>query len=722
MMMYRLDAERHHVCKERQAVFTNGPDSTFNKTEFFHCGFAYLLILLTCIITYSNSFHASWHFDDGPNILENPNIHLKEISLPELMRASTFYQNDSTSQAAIRFRPIATISFALNWYAGTDRVFGYHIVNVCLHILCSWILYFLLQTLFKTPNLSGCCDGDEQNIALLAAVLWAIHPIQTQAVTYIVQRMTLLATLFYLSGLLCFILGRNRVERVPRLGLFSGCFLCMLLAMGSKENAVMFPLSLVLVEIVFFKNFSVGARLKTSFRIIIAAIISIGIFSVLLAYSTMSNPFTFIDHVSKSRPFSLMERLLTEPRVVIGYLSQIFYPLLTRFSIDHSVTVSTSLVEPVTTLASIVLISGLLAFALFRVSKMPVLSFGILFYFLNHIIESTVIPLELVFEHRNYLPSTFIFFPVSMSIVKVFRYYQRMGRHSMFVFCFAVTAFFIVLLGVTTYMRNAVWASEKTLWEDAMAKSPESARPYGRLAQYYSKEGQIDKALSLYETSLTKQVSTRYSLAGHFGNMASLYSRKMEFEKALALYDTAISIDPSFTMAMFNKALTLANMRRWEETKNIIVFLIALEKPSWEYCNLLGIALLKQNNPLDALNYFRKALQLAPTKSFLYLHIGTCLSTMGHHSQANWFFRQSHQMSPDNIISLFCLIDNELTSGNTAMLHRDANYLIKRFSIDYIEAGLLRFSREPMLPSVSTEALKSLIADNFRLRAEALSR
>ena len=245
-----------------------------------------------------------------------------------------------------RFRPIATISFALNWYAGADQVFGYHIVNVGIHILCAWILFFLLQSLFKTPNLSGCCEGDEQNIALLATVLWAIHPIQTQAVTYIVQRMTLLATLFYLSGLLCFIHGRIRTERGPRLGLFSGCFLCLLLAMGSKENAVMFPLSLALVEIVFFKNFSDGAHLKTSFRIILAAIVSTGILSVLLAYFTMSHPFAFISRVSSVRPFTLMERLLTEPRVVIGYLSQIFYPLLTRFSIEHSVTVSTSLLDP----------------------------------------------------------------------------------------------------------------------------------------------------------------------------------------------------------------------------------------------------------------------------------------------------------------------------------------------------------------------------------------
>ena len=693
------------------------------------CCFSFFLILLACFICYSNSFYASWHFDDDPVIIRNSNIHLKELSLPELARATTFFQNDSSSQDAFRFRPIATLSFALNWYAGADRVFGYHLVNVTIHILCAWVLFFLLQSLFRTPNLSGCCEGDEDNIALLAAVLWALHPIQTQAVTYIVQRMTLLVTFFYLCGMLCFIHGRISTKQVPRLGWFSGCFICLLLAMGSKENAVLFPLSLALVEIVFLKSFSTGADLKASFRIILSATFATGILSVLLAYSTLSHPFTYISSISSGRFFTPMERLLTEPRIVIGYLSQIFYPLLTQFSIEHSVSVSTSLLDPVTTLASITLISGLLAFALFQIRKMPILSFSILFYFLNHLIESTVIPLELVFEHRNYLPSAFIFFPVAMSIIKGLRYYQQKGRQPMFLICFAVTALFLIVLGVTTYTRNAAWASEKTLWEDALSKAPQSSRPYEMLARYYQNAGLIEKALNLYETAKTKQRTNRFSLADNFTNLGSIYSLKMKFEKALELYDIAISINPSHpktlnnkAWTLYNKAWTLAEMGRWDETENIMKLLISHEIPSWENYSLLGSALLKQNDPAEALNYFGKALQLSPFNAYIYLSIGNCLNIMGHHSQADWFFRQSYQISPDSIISLFCLIDNDLTSGNTIMLQRDTSDLFKKFSIDQIETGLLRFSMETLLPSVSTEALKSLISKNLKLRAEVLTR
>ena len=697
-------------------------DIAFSRTKSPRCFFAFFLIFLACISAYSNSFNASWHLDDRPNIIENTNIHLKEISLSELSRASVFSQNDSSSQTGIRFRPVATVSFALNWYAGTDQVLGYHIVNVGVHILCAWVLFCLLQSLFRTPNLSGCCKGDEQNIALLAAVLWVIHPIQTQAVTYIVQRMTLLATLFYISGLLCFIHGRIRTERVPRLGLFSGCFLCLLLALGSKENAVTFPLSLVLVEIVFFKNLSVEAHIKTSFQIIIAAIVSTGVLSFLLAYSTMSNPFAFINRMSTVRPFTLMERLLTEPRVVIGYLSQIFYPLISRFSIEHSVIVSTSLLDPATTLASIVLISGLLAFALFQIHRMPILSFSILFYFLNHIIESTVIPLELVFEHRNHLPSAFIFLPIATAGIRGLRYYQRMRRQPMFLFCFALIAVFLIVLGVTTHLRNQVWASEKTLWEDAMLKAPLSARPYGRLAWYYEGQGQYNKAIAFYEASLSKQWTNPSAISVTLSNMARIYAAQQNYEKALVLYDCSISTDTAYIKALYGKAQVLTTMGKWDQANEIMVSLISKGKPTWNDLNMMGFILLKQGLTENALEYLRNANKLSPQNSMIFINIGVAFSMMGQYQKADWFLKQANQTTKENIIPLFCLLDNHIKAGNSNDLNTDMNELFKNFSLEYIQDTLLQLSHSKSMVPISSKAISIFIAENLRFRSDTLPR
>lgn len=684
--------------------------------------FGYLLIFLICALLYSNSFDSSWHLDDYPNIITNTNIHISDISFDSLMRAAGLYQTPGKTTTSIQFRPVAFLTFALSWYAGMDQVYGYHIINLVIHILCTGMLFVLLLSLFHTPNLSVCFKADEKNIALLAAVLWAIHPIQTQAVTYIVQRMTLLATLFYISGMICYVHARIKTDRTARLGLFSGCILCLLLAMGSKENAVIFPLSIALVEIVFFKNISIDAHRRTCLTIIVAAVAATGLLCALVAYSTMPDPSSFINRMSAVRPFTPMERLLTESRVVLGYLSQIFYPLLTRFSIEHDVTVSTSLLNPITTLPSILLISGLLALSLFQLRKIPILSFSILFYFVNHIIESTVIPLELVFEHRNHLPSAFIFFPIAAAGIKGLRYYQRMGCNFMYFLCFALITVFLIVLGVTTHLRNQVWASEKTLWEDAMLKAPLSARPYGRLAWYYETKGQYDKALDLYEVSLSKQWTNPSSASITLANMARIYSAVQNHKKALELYDHSISTDPANIQALYDKAQLFTTLGKWDQAKEIMEFLNTKGKPIWNDLNLMGFILLKQGLPEDALEYFRKANKLSPQNPMVFVNIGAAFSMMGQYQKANWFLKQASQIEKENILPLLCLLDNHIKAGNGDDSNTVLNELFKIFSIEYIQDTLQQLSHSKSTVPISAKAISTIIADNMRFRSDALLR
>jgi len=698
----------------------HGNNTAQRTTQSDYLG--YLLILLICILPYSNSFDCAWHLDDFPNIVKNPAVHISDISLDSLSQATGMFQTHGIRVSGLAFRPVAYFSFALNWYAGTDHVLGYHIVNVGIHLLCAVVLYILVQSLFHTPILLGFYQGDEKNIALLTAVLWAIHPIQIQAVTYIVQRMTLLATLFYLSGLLCYVKARNRTERPLRLGLFSGCFLCMLLAMGSKENAVIFPLSLTLIEIVFFKNFSNRVRLKVCIQILLAAIAATGILAAFLPYSILSDPLAFIARLSYDRPFTVAERLLTEPRVVIGYLTQIFYPLLSQFSIEHYISKSTSLFNPITTIGTMSLISGLLALALFQIRKLPVLSFSILFYFLNHIIESTVIPLELVFEHRNHLPSAFVFFPVALAVVKGLRYYQRMQRRAMFLTCFAVMASFLVALGITTHLRNRAWVSEKTLWEDALLKAHLSARPYGRLAWYYETIGQYNKSMGLYEASLSKLWAKPSYAAITLANMAGIHASHQNYEKALVLYDRSIAMDPLYLKSLNDKAKVLTTLGKWDQAKEIMVFLFSKGNSTWDDLNLMGFLLMKQDSPEEALEYFRRANQVSPRNPMVLTNVGVTLSSMGQYQKANWFLKQANQMEKGNIIPLLCLLDNHIKAENSDALKVDVNELLKNFSIEYIQDTLQQISNSKSMVPISSKTIATFIADNLKLRYDILLR
>ena len=225
-----------------------------------------LLILLNLAV-YSNSFQATWQFDDKPNIINNHYLHLRDLTPASLIQ--TFYTNptDPATPGKRLYRPIAFLTFALNWYLGQDRVVGYHVVNVLIHCLTSVFLFLAVYHLFGAPNLYGKIDKRNRFlIALISAVLWSLNPIQTQAVTYIVQRMAAMAAMFYLLSMLFYI--QCRLSKYPRhrIPLMLGCILSFLLAWGSKENAVALPAALLLIEIIFFlsSGSSPNARIALS--------------------------------------------------------------------------------------------------------------------------------------------------------------------------------------------------------------------------------------------------------------------------------------------------------------------------------------------------------------------------------------------------------------------------------------------------------------------------
>jgi tetratricopeptide (TPR) repeat protein len=676
-----------------------------------------IFLLFTLIITiYSNTFNASWHIDDFPNIINNKHIQLTELSPTALYRSLQLSDNLLNYRMC---RPISFLSLALNWYIGNQQVIGYHIVNIIIHILASGFLYLLLLSLLEAPRFAERFQGYENNIALLATVLWAIHPIQTQAVTYIVQRMTSLAAMFYILGLFCYIKGRFQGDKKPRLAFFSASLICMFLAVGSKENAITFPLSIGLIEIILFQNFSSAENRKTCLRIATAAMVVTLVLAVLLLFAMLPDPFSTFQTLSGKRSFSPAERLMTEPRIVINYLIQIFYPLLNRFSVEHSVIISTSLVEPITTILSLLSISGLLVFGFLWMHRFPAISLAILFYFLNHVVESSIISLELVFEHRNYLPSLFLFLPVAIGVVQGLRYFQREKKQVMLFLCASVLTLLLIVIGTTTFVRNGIWDSEKTLWEDAIKKAPLQARPWSSLADYYSAEGHYDKALEFYEASLTKQRITAFFPAIVLRNMGLIYTIKHDYENALDCYERALSTDPDYVEVLYDKASILIILGDWSTAKITMESLISRKDAEKDDFYLMGIILLKTNAPEEALNYFRMANQLSPHNPKTYTYIGVIMSMMGHYQKSDWFLRQASQLTQDDIIPLLYRIDNHMKSGNLIGLDDEVHYLIKQYRIDDIRETLQRLSCENMWVPVS-DATTTMISNKLKMQSDDL--
>jgi tetratricopeptide (TPR) repeat protein len=589
------------------------------------------------VIIYSNAFNASWHLDDQPNILENRGLHITSLQPDSLMR--TFFTSpDSGGTITNRlYRPIPCLTFAINWYFGKDRVFGYHVVNVLVHILTAYFLFLTILNILKSPNLRNHYQRKEHFIAFLTAVLWAVNPIQVQAVTYIVQRMASMAAMFYILSIYFYVKTRQSEYSPERIFLLLGCVVSFLLALGSKQNTATLPLAVILIEIICFQDLGLPGKRRVLWGGSIAVAISIVIFSGWLFIP--GNSFSVIDGF-QGRPFSLYERLLTEPRIVLFYLSLIFYPLPGRLSIEHDITLSTSLFEPWTTLPAILFHLILIGFGFSQIKKRPLLALAILFFYLNHVIESTIIPLELIFEHRNYLPSLFLFLPVAAGFKKLLDIYQEKNRvfRSVLLYSFVLI---IIIIGAGTYIRNMAWVTEKALWEDAMHKAPNSHRPLHNLAwAYYTKIGQYDKAIELYQKSLDLRTNNNFANPTALSNLALLYVEKKNYRKATELWQKALALLPDDDVIRHRYVIGLIEMKNWDAALDNLNQLMSRQPAHFDYNYLKGYVLLNQNQYDAALKYFEKCLNLVAENQQALLGAGICNNLMGLYERAETIFRR----------------------------------------------------------------------------------
>jgi tetratricopeptide (TPR) repeat protein len=668
----------------------------------------FFLIFFLLVICYSNSFRASWQLDDKPNIVNNRRLHIDNL-MPESLWG-TFHAKPGGNQSI--YRPISNCSLALNWYLGKMNPLGYHVVNFAIHLATSVILYATFLLIFSTPLMAGhFTDRGGYFVAILGAILWAVNPIHTQAVTYIVQRMAILAALFYLLGIYLYLKGRLCQDRYKRIFYFIGCLLSYLLAVGSKENAIMLPVCLLVMEWFFF----IG-NYKTHFnrvRILwtVGALLLFGGCASLIIETF--DGFDFLLRGYENRPFSMPERVMSEAGIVLWYLSMIFYPSPHRLSVAHDINLSTSLVSPWTTIVALTAIVSLIVLALLRAKKNRLLSFAILFFLINHVIESSILPLELIFEHRNYLPSLFLFLPVAAGIHTLLNrcsHYSKTAHHLIV----ALIPIIIIAMGWSTYFRNSVWRTEITLWEDAMLKAPNNARPFTSLAGVISEQNSpspndLDRALGLYFNGLQKYKSRTDIEPGIIGNMASIYVKKQDLNTAMELYRKALERDPEYIYAIYNLSALLSATGNLDEAGRIIDTILNKGYVHEDYYNLKGTILMWQQQPKAALDQFRCAFRLTETKAKPFIGIGSALCAMGHHRQAAWFLRLAHNAQPDSIVTLFLLIENALNADNPVEIEKWTQRLLNDHSLPTIEKWLDMLPTFYKMPPVSVDRVAATI-------------
>lgn len=433
-------------------------------------------LVATCLV-YQPGMSGTFVFDDTPNIANNANIAIQDLHMDTLKRAAL-----SSTSGPLQ-RPVSMLSFAANYYATGLNPYYFKMTNLAIH-LCTGLGIFVLSLLMLEiyrkrfePDLS---EGHVLSISLAVATAWLLNPFNLTSVLYIVQRMTSLSALFTFWGLAIFVWGRGRLfERKSGIpAILISLLVFTPLAALSKETGALLPALMLIIEITLF-NFQTE---KSSDRRFLIGFFSLTVALPALAILTFlaTHP-AWLPSSYLGRSFTLTERLMTEARVIWFYLHQIVLPNIAEMGLFHDDIVnSKGLLTPVTTLLSIIGISALLIASWFARKKAPLITFGILFFLFGHVLESTVFPLEITHEHRNYLPMFGILFAMFFYLLYPLKYKTNLSVRQ------AIALLLISLFAYDTWSRAGTWSNPFDLAKSEVEHHPNSARNNGEMAGNYA--------------------------------------------------------------------------------------------------------------------------------------------------------------------------------------------------------------------------------------------
>lgn len=451
------------------------------ENTLLHCLLFWLLLCITAWVY--------WPGIAGPSLLDD-SVNLREIS--QLDSDDGFiHQLIFENRSGPLGRPVAMASFVLEKIYIDRGVWGNKVINLSIHLLTGCMVFWLALRLFLVCGYRGASLG-----ALWVASMWLLSPLLISTVLYPIQRMAQLSTFFSLLALLVYCCWRENP-----LGKFGKCraalslflvLLCVLLATLSKENGLMSLPLIVLLELLVFRFSTVPQQASPHYRkyLYFTAFVATSVTVVFLGTLAVKGYFTS-GYVT--REFDLLERLMTEARILWQYLFQLLLPSVLEMGVyqdDYSI--SRGLLSPPTTLLALVAwLTVLISSIVFHKTLLGRLAiFSLLFFLAAHSMESTVIPLELYFEHRNYLPAFGIYFGVvalGLSLLQKYPYLKP-----------TIVSVFLIWIGFFTYASSSqayVWSNKYLLHFNALKMHPLSARANTEASRLFAEQGNIKDAL-----------------------------------------------------------------------------------------------------------------------------------------------------------------------------------------------------------------------------------
>src|SRR5271157_4176321 len=606
---------------------------------------ALALMVFAAVAAYHNSLHGPFIFDDALSIVENPDIrHL----------ATTLRENPETG-ATLVGRPMLRLSLWINYALGGYEVRGYHLLNLALHILAAWTLWGLVRRVFESPRLKDSYGKEASALSLAIALIWTVHPLQTESVTYVIQRAEILGGLFYLLTLYSVVRSIDAIGW-SRLAWYSAALVSCLLGMASKETAATAPLVAVAMDRVFWSpSFKRLWQARKRLYLVLAC---------------TWIPLAMLMSVSSQRMGSAgfglgvdwWEYALTQPYYLCRYLALSVWP--SALTLDYGFYLARTVREIAPYAAFVFVLAVLTLAALWRNSA---LGFCGLWFFLILGPTSSVVPLvtQTGAEHRMYLPLAGL---IGLGVVGGHAFWRRVypGRPEWLraVPPVLVVALAVAALAARTVVRNEDYRSRLSIWQTVVDQWPANPRAHINLGSALASAGRLPEAIAHYEDAIRLKpdyLDAHYSL----GNALATAGQTPE---AIAEYEEVLRLDPDDDEAHSD----------------------------------LGDALTRVGRPRDAVVQYEEALRLNPDSAEIHYNLGYSLATVGRATEAVAQYEEALRLEPDfadayNNLAWLRATDSEARNRNGTEAVRlakqavlledtDPNYL-DTLAAAYAEAG-----------------------------------
>lgn len=580
------------------------------------------LIVVAAIVVYQNSLGGEFVFDDAAAVIEN-------TSIQHLWPIWQAFCPPKTG-APVTGRPFLNFTFALNYAVGGNQPLGYHVLNLVIH-LCNGLLLFGIVG--RTLRLPDECDrwAAATLLAFAVALLWAVHPLQTESVTYVSQRAESLVGFFYLLTLYCFLRGATSLRSIAW---YAATVVACLFGMASKEVMVTAPVLVLLFDRTF-----VAGSFREAWRRRWGVYGAMAGTWLLLGWLVLSAE-NRGGSAGLGSGMSCWAYLGTQFGAIVRYLRLSVWPHPLIFDYGMGTARTASEIVPYAVVVVILVLGTLLT-----LWRWPKVGFLAAWFFVILAPTSSIVPVatQTIAEHRTYLPLAGVLAGMVFGGYALGRRWVADGRLSpraAFAAGVGILTVAAVACGGLTIARNVDYETELAIWKDAAQKAPNNARAQ---SNYGVRLGQGDESIAIYRKAI--QLDPSYMLA-HY-NLANALSSRSEFDEAIREYEVALELAPDYFIARHNLASTLARAGRREEAIEQFRKVLQLRPDDPEAQYQLAINLAACGRKQDAVAAYRRALELKPENAGAHHNLAIVLASLSQFREAALQYREALRLRPN---------------------------------------------------------------------------